>query len=558
MFLASMKQLAEQYIDGPITDAVITTPAYFNEAQRQATKDAGAIAGLNVRRILSEPTAASMAFSTDSTEVEQMVFVLDLGGGTVDASIIQYNAGFYKPIATVGNTDLGGEDFNERIYSEVIRQYQRTNWKKFPGWRVKRKVLLEIEKAKRELSFLSETIIEINSIYPGEDFSWKLTREHFDFICSDLFLSIIALIKRALKFAEMEAKDITHIVLVGGSSKMVLIKSLISNYFGKSPNSDINPDEAIVYGAAVQAGFLSGDTETNDMLLHDIYPMTLGIKIDGGEMAAIIKRNTPIPYHNKRVFTTAEDYQKAVEIKIYRGEGSLTIDNEFIGGFKVDEIPRRLKGEPQIEVTFELDVDGILTVTATVFSYSWYMEGVPHSMVFKDGVNKLTSREIYIQRQIIENYLKKDEKNREKSNIIEEFEKLIYTFDHVVQKKIKWLDQFSSSATNAELMEQLLDLQKSIQHIANIKDNIKNKKSSNINAKDIDIREELEKHVYTMRYIIQTNMDWFEINQHATWPELIFHKNIIDTFAKETVDSISLTELLIWREERNLNDRFEL
>ncbi|OPL21635.1 78 protein kda glucose-regulated, partial [Mytilus galloprovincialis] len=401
-----------------------------------------------------------MAARIHSTEEDNVIFVLDLGGGTVDASIIQQYEGFYKAIATVGNTSLGGENFNERVYSQLVNQYIRRTGKKFPYQRIDMKVRREIERAKRALSSVKETLIEINSIYPGEDFSWKLTREHFKQLCKDLFSAIMSLVTKAMMYAKTDKHDITDILLVGGSSKMGTIKGLLSKYFKKSPRCDISPDEAVVYGAAVQAGILNRDYGTDDILLHDIYPMTLGFEASGGKMAAIIKRNTPIPYINSHIATTAEDNQPNVEIKVYRGENSLTKDNEFMGKFVLSEIPILPKGEPQIEVTFEIDVDGTLTVTAVdlILQQRWSMQDLSQSIVFKDGFNKLSSSEVSKMRKRIRPYIENEKKRKEKLNIIDELERVIYTCNYIVQEKIDWLDDLSSSAAIIEILQQLLDL----------------------------------------------------------------------------------------------------
>ncbi|XP_071180673.1 endoplasmic reticulum chaperone BiP-like [Mytilus edulis] len=541
MFLVQMKQLAEKYLHGTIKDAVITVPAYFNDQQRQAVKDASAIAELNVLRLISEPTAAAMAARIHSTEEDNVIFVLDLGGGTVDASIIQQYEGFYKAIATVGNTSLGGENFNERVYSQLVNQYIRRTGKKFPYQKADMKIRREIERAKRALSSVKETMIEINSIYPGEDFSWKLTREHFKHLCKDLFSAIMSLVNKAMIYAKTDTHDITDILLVGGSSKMGTIKDLMTQYFRKSPRSDISPDEAVVYGAAVQAGILRRDNDTDDILLHDIYPMTLGFEAAGGKMAAIIKRNTPIQYRKSHIATTAKDNQPNVEIKVYRGENSLTKDNEFMGKFVLSEIPILPKGGPQIEVTFEIDVDGTLTVTAVdlILQQRWSMQDLSQSIVFKDGFNKLSSSEVSQMRKRIRPYVENEKKRNEKLNIIDELERVIYTCHYIVQEKTDWSDDMSFSAATTEILQQLLDLKKRIQNITNISASRIITPSSNINLENIDIREELEKHVYTLRYIIQINMDWLEKNQDATWADLLYQKNRFYDFVKETIDELT-------------------
>ncbi|VDI38245.1 Hypothetical predicted protein [Mytilus galloprovincialis] len=384
-----------------------------------------------------------MATRIHNTEEENMIFVLDLGGGTVDASIIQQYYGIYEAIATVGNTSLGGENFNERVYSQLVNQYIRRTGKKYPYQRIDMQVRREIERAKRALSSVTETMIEINSIYPGEDFSWKLTREHFNDLCKDLFSAIMSLVNKTMTYAKTDKHDITDILLVGGSSKMGTITDLLSKYFKKSPRSDISPDEAVVYGAAVQAGILNKNHGTNGILLHDIYPMTLGVEAPGGKMAAIIKRNTPLPHINSTIATTAEDNQPNVEVKVYRGENALTKDNEFMGKFVLSEIPSLPKGEPQINVTFEIDVDGTLTVKAVDLSPQqgwWSKQGLSQSMVFKDGLNKLSSSEVSQMRKRIRPYIENEKKRKEKLNIIDELERVIYTCHYIVQEKIGLVD----------------------------------------------------------------------------------------------------------------------
>jgi len=477
MVLSKMKAIAEDYLGENVTHAVVTVPAYFNDAQRAATKDAGSIAGLNVIRIINEPTAAAIAYGlNENASEEKNVLVFDLGGGTFDVSLLTIADGVFEVVATNGDTHLGGEDFDQRVMDHFIKLFKKKTGKDLrKDDRAVQKLRREVEKAKRALSSAHTTKVEVEALFEGQDFSETLTRAKFEELNMDLFRSTMKPVKKVLEDGSMSKKEVDEIILVGGSTRIPKVQQLIKEFFnGKEPSKGVNPDEAVAFGAAVQACILSGaDCGDKGVVLLDVNPLSMGIETVGGVMSTIISRNTVVPTKKQQIFSTAADNQESVTIKVYEGERPMTKDNHLLGSFDLSGIPPAARGVPQIEVTFQIDANGILQVTAQDKGTQ-----KEHTITITNDNNRLTPEEIQKMIDEAEQFAEDDKLVKEHTEAKNELEQYAYSLKRqvdelkiedddkeaiakIVEEKLQWMNENEEAST-----EELKEAKKAIEEIA--------------------------------------------------------------------------------------------
>ena len=456
MILEDLKKTAESYLGEKVTKAVITVPAYFNDAQRQATKDAGKIAGLEVERIINEPTAAALAYGLDKQEKSEMILVFDLGGGTFDVSILETGDGVFEVKATSGNNNLGGDDFDNRVMEYLADEFKKENGVDLHKDSMAMQRLKEAaEKAKKDLSGMSSTEISLPFLSQGEDgplhLNLSLSKAKFEDLIRDLVESTLEPVRKALKDAGLKAKDIDKVLLVGGSTRIPMVQELVKKELGKEPSKEVNPDEVVAMGAAIQGGVLTGDV--NDIVLLDVTPLSLGIETLGGVCTVLIPRNTTIPTSKSQVFSTAADNQPAVDIHILQGERPMAADNKTLGNFQLTNIPPAPRGIPQIEVTFDIDANGIVNVKAKDLGTN-----KEQSITITASTN-LSDDEIDKMVKEAEANREADEKRKEEADLRNEAEQTIFA----TEKAIKDLGDKVSSEDKEKAENEIKDLKEALE-----------------------------------------------------------------------------------------------